>query len=81
MTDLENKLSSMHFSEMAPFYIMRYGFYEGHTNYRTDPIAISFVFGLRSLVELEKTFKGKLYTTLMNHFTQKNDTRAKKTRW
>ncbi len=69
MTDMEKKLSSIHFSEMAPYYIMRYGFYEGHTTYRADPIAISFIFGLRSLEEIEKTFKGKLYTTLINHFT------------
>jgi len=71
MTDLEKKLSSIHFSEMVPFYIMGYGFYEGHTSYRADPIAISFIFGLRNIVELEKAFKGKLYITLTNHFSKK----------
>ena len=34
-------------------YIMCYGFYEGHTEYRTDPIAIVFIFGLRSIEEIE----------------------------
>jgi len=71
MSDLTNKLSCMHFSEMAPYYIMRYGFYEGHTDYRTDPIAISFIFGLRSLKKLERAFQGKLYTILTRHFIQK----------
>ena len=47
MTELEKKLTHIGFSEMLPYYIMRYGFYEGHTSYRADPIAIAFVFGLR----------------------------------
>jgi len=70
MADLEEKLSSIHFSEMAPYYIMRYGFYEGHTSYRADPIAIAFIFGLRSLDEIESAFKGKLCETLTNHFSE-----------
>ncbi|MCK4835997.1 MAG: hypothetical protein KAT17_05135, partial [Candidatus Aminicenantes bacterium] len=61
-------LCSIHFSEMAPYYIMRYGFYEGHTDYRADPIAIAFIFGLKSLKEIDNIFQGKLYTTLSNHF-------------
>ena len=56
---------------MEPYYVMRYGFYEGHTSYRADPIAISFIFGLRTLTQLETAFKGKLYTTLTCHFTPK----------
>lgn len=73
MKELENNLSNIHFSEMAPYYIMRYGFYEGHTDWRTDPIAIAFVFGLRSIEEIENAFHGDLYKILTNHFTQKND--------
>jgi len=53
---------------MLPYYIMRYGFYEGHTDYRSDPVAIAFIFGLKSLEEIEKSFPGSLYLTLTNHF-------------
>ena len=66
---LEEKLTTIHFSEMAPYYIMRYGFYEGHTDYRSDPIAIAFVFGLNSLQEIENAFQGNLHNVLTNHFT------------
>ena len=69
LKELEDKLTHIHFSEMAPYYIMRYGFYEGHTDWRTDPIAIAFVFGLKSLEEIEEAFQGDLYKTLTNHFT------------
>ena len=70
MAELEEKLSRISFSEMAPYYIMRYGFYEGHTSYRTDPIAISFIFGLKSIQEIESAFKGNLYKALTDHFTE-----------
>jgi len=70
LSELENKLSSIHFSEMLPYYIMRYGFYEGHTNYRSDPIAIVYIFGLKSLEEIENVFQGSLYKTMTNHFTK-----------
>jgi hypothetical protein len=69
MKELEDKISHFQFSEMAPYYIMRYGFYEGHTIWRSDPIAIAFIFGLRSIEEIENAFKGNLYKTLMDHFT------------
>ncbi len=49
---------------MQPQYIMRYGFYEGHTFWRADPIAISFIFGFKSLEELDVIFEGKLFKTL-----------------
>jgi hypothetical protein len=68
IAELEKKLSAIHFSEMAPYYIMRYGFYEGHTSYRSDPIAIAFIFGLKSLPEIEAAFKGNLYEILLSHF-------------
>jgi hypothetical protein len=68
MAELEEKLCNIGFGEMVPYYIMRYGFYEGHTDYRCDPVAIAFIFGLRSLEEIEKTFPGNLYETLTTHF-------------
>jgi len=71
MTELVQKLSQIHMGEMEPYYVMRYGFYEGHTSYRVDPIAIAFLFGLRSLEEIEATFPGVLYKTLTTHFTAK----------
>ena len=55
LSDLKQNLSYIHTGEMVPYYIQRYGFYEGFTSYRTDPVAISFIFGLRSLEELCET--------------------------
>ncbi len=69
MVELQERLARFHFSEMVPYYIMRYGFYEGHTAYRADPIAIARVFGLKSLEEIENAFPGKLHRTLVNHYT------------
>ena len=77
MAELEKKLTRFHFSEMIPYYIMRYGFYEGHTDYRADPIAIACIFGLKSLEEIESAFQGNLYSTLINHFTEENTAGAK----
>jgi hypothetical protein len=64
---LINKLSFIHTSEMVPFYIMRYGFYEGHTDYRADPIAIAFIFGLKTIQEIDSSFENNLYNSLMDH--------------
>ncbi|UCC40645.1 MAG: hypothetical protein JSV96_04145, partial [Candidatus Aminicenantes bacterium] len=72
MAQLIKKLSFIHTGEMVPYYIMRYGFYEGHTSYRADPIAIASIFGLRRLDEIESVFKDKLYETLTNHFSKEN---------
>jgi hypothetical protein len=72
MADLEKKLSCISLSEMVPYYIMRYGFYEGHTDYRADPIAISFIFGLKSIEEIENAFEGNLNKALTEHFTREN---------
>jgi hypothetical protein len=72
MANLMKMLTLIHTGEMVPFYIMRYGFYEGHTGYRADPIAVSFIFGVRSLEEIEKAFQGNLYGALTEHFTQDN---------
>lgn len=65
---LKAMLCSINSGEMEPQYIMRYGFYEGHTFWRTDPIAIAFIFGIKSLEELDKIFNGNLYNILTNHF-------------
>jgi len=56
MAILIKKLSYIHTGEMVPYYIMRYGFYEGHTEYRADPIAIAYIFGLKSLEEIDNIF-------------------------
>ena len=72
MTDFQKMLSHIYTGEMVPFYIMRYGFYEGHTGYRADPIAVSLIFGLRSLEEIEKSFGGNLYKALTEDFTREN---------
>lgn len=68
--DFLTKLSAVHTGEIEPQYIMRYGFYEGHTYWRTDPIAISFIFGLKSLHEMERLFKNNLHTILLEHHTE-----------
>ncbi len=62
-------LTHLHVSEMTPFYIMRYGFYEGHTSYRADPIAIAVVFGLKSIKDIDDSFNNDLYNILNQHFT------------
>lgn len=72
MAELEEKLTRFHFSEMVPYYIMCYGFYEGHTDYRADPIAIAYIFGLKSLEEIENAFQGSLCRILIDHFTEEN---------
>jgi len=72
MTELLKMLSHIHTGEMVPYYITRYGFYEGHTGYRADPIAIASVFGIRSIEEIEKAFEGNLYKALTEHFTKEN---------
>jgi hypothetical protein len=61
-------LTQVFTGEMQPFYIYRYGFYEGHTGWRTDPIAIAFMFGLRALKEIEAAFPGQLHAALTEHF-------------
>jgi hypothetical protein len=55
---------------MEPHYSRWYGFYEGHTRWRTDPIAIAFIFGLRSLEEIEAAFPGRLPELLATHFAR-----------
>jgi len=68
--DLIQKLSHIHTGEMEPYFVMRYGFYEGHTLCRVDPIAIAFILGLRSIEEIENALKGDLYKALTCHFVK-----------
>jgi hypothetical protein len=65
--DFTIKLSAFNTGEMQPQYVMRYGFYEGHTFWRADPIAIAFIFGLKSLAEIDRVFPGKLHQKLFDH--------------
>ena len=65
-------LTSIRTGEMEPHYIMWYGFYEGHTAWRADPLAIAFIFGLRSIEELEKAFPGRLYEVMTKHFSREH---------
>lgn len=67
---LTKKLSQIYTGEMEPQYIVRYGFYEGHSGWRTDPISIAFIFGLKTLDEIEAAFPGKLYEILTAEFTR-----------
>lgn len=62
------RLTRLRTGEMQPYYIMRYGFYEGHTAYRVDPIALAAVFGLKSLMEIEKVFGPELDKVLTRHW-------------
>jgi len=68
LNDLKFRLTNLDFSEMLPYYITRYGFYEGHSGYRTDPISIAFIFGLKSLEQIDKDLGGQLYNALFDHF-------------
>jgi HEAT repeat protein len=67
---LTRKLTTIETGEMQPHYIQWYGFYEGHTPWRTDPITIAFIFGLRTLEEIEDAFPGRLDEVLTTHFTR-----------
>jgi len=67
---LKNKLSFIHTGELVLFYISRYGFYEGHIEYRPDPLAIAYVFGLKSIKEIHQAAGGDLHTYFTTHFTE-----------
>jgi hypothetical protein len=67
LADLMKRLSYIHTGEMALYYAQWYGFYEGHTDFRADPIAIASVFGLKSIKEIDKAFEGELYRALTEH--------------
>lgn len=67
LKQFKKQLSRINTGEMQPQYIMRYGFYEGHTFWRADPVALSFIFGMKSLEELDKTFENRLPEILSKH--------------
>ncbi len=69
------RLTRLRTGEMEPYYIMRYGFYEGHTPYRVDPITLAVTFGLKTLAEVEGAFPGALDQVLTNHFPVKSGQR------
>jgi hypothetical protein len=69
---LEKKLTVLDFSEMLPYYITRYGFYEGHTDYRCDPVAIALIFGLKTIEQIEDACQHELFKMLTRHYTIKN---------
>ena len=62
---LVERLTRIHTGEMVAYYIQRYGFYEGHTDYRADPVALAWIFGLRSLQEIEEAMPGRLARWLL----------------
>jgi hypothetical protein len=66
MEFIEN-LIHLHTGEMAAYYIQYYGFYEGHTDYRADPIKLAFIFGLKSIEELYEVFEGQLFNRIKDH--------------
>jgi hypothetical protein len=68
MDALVKRLSRLRVGEIAPYYVMRYGFYEGHTPWRADPVAIAFIFGLRDLEQIEGAFPSQLDRVLCEHF-------------
>jgi HEAT repeat protein len=68
--DLVKRLSCLFVGEMVMYYAQWYGFYEGHTGWRADPIAIAFIFGIKDLEEIDAAFDGKLYDALTEHFTR-----------
>jgi len=76
LSQMIHRLSYMHTGEMVAYYVMRYGFYEGHTGYRADPIAIASIFGLRSIDEIEEAFGSDLHAALSSHHTSEKTSRS-----
>ena len=68
LKELKQKLINLDFSEILPYYIMRYGFYKGHTDYSCDPVSIAFIFGLKNIEEIDIAVDGDLYSTLTDHY-------------
>ena len=58
-------LTRIRSGDMEPFYITWYGFYEGKTLWRTDPIALAFMFGLRTIRQIEAALPGRVYRLVM----------------
>ena len=58
-------LTRIRSGDMEPFYMTSYHFYEGRTLWRTDPIALAFVFGLRTIQQIEAALPGRVYRLAM----------------
>lgn len=58
-------LARIRSGDMEPYYISWYGFYEGRTPWRTDPIALAFVFGLRTIQQVEAALPGRVHRLVM----------------
>lgn len=67
LTDFVERLTHIHTGEMVAYYIQMYGFYEGHTGFRADPVSLAYIFGLKSLQEIDQDFNGELYKVLTSH--------------
>ncbi len=72
---LHGTLTRIFTGEMEPYYVQWYGFYEGHTAWRVDPLAIARVFGLRSVAELERAFPLRLPEVLSAHHPRREPER------
>jgi hypothetical protein len=70
MDALVRSLTRIRTGEIQPHYVMWYGFYEGRTPWRTDPIAIAFVFGLKTLEGIEAAFPGQLDRVMRARFVR-----------
>ena len=68
--ELKRILFNIHTGEMVFFYINRYGFYEGHTEYRIDPAAVALIFGIRTIEEVHRACGGDLYKYFNTSFTE-----------
>ena len=68
--ELKKMLFNIHTGEMVFFYINRYGFYEGHTEYRIDPLAAAIIFGMRSIEDVHNAAGGDLYKYFTSPFTE-----------
>jgi hypothetical protein len=69
LRDLQKMLGHFRTGEMVFFYITRYGFYEGHTEYRVDPVSAALIFGLISIEDAHQAC-GNLYRYFNSHSTQ-----------
>lgn len=68
--ELINMISHIHTGDMVFFYINRYGFYEGHTEYRVDPVSVVLIFGLKSIEDVHNVCGSDLFRYFTTHFTQ-----------
>ena len=68
--DLVEGLSTLFIDERVMYYVEWYGFYEGHTEWRADPIAIAFILGMKDPGEIDTAFDGRLYDASTEHSTR-----------